>query len=238
MPEDEENTTDVLAKKIAGDIVLSDVPSAAIQKWRNIFKISQRALAEEMGIMSSVISDYESGRRSSPGVGMIKKIVSALISIDQKTGSVVYNEFNSMYTDEKLNDVIIDIRELEHPANIKSIQAAVDGVIVSGKKDLMKNIYGYTIIDPIKAIVDLSPKELVKLYGITTERAMVFTNVVHGRSPLIAIKVTNLRPGVVVFHGLENIDPLAERIALVEKIPVIVSKLKSVDELVHNLKAL
>ena len=238
MPEDEENTTDVLAKKIAGDIVLSDVPSAAIQKWRNIFKISQRALAEEMGIMSSVISDYESGRRSSPGVGMIKKIVSALISIDKKTGSVVYNEFNSMYTDEKLNDVIIDIREWEHPANIKSIQAAVDGVIVSGKKDLMKNIYGYTIIDPIKAIVDLSPKELVKLYGITTERAMVFTNVVHGRSPLIAIKVTNLRPGVVVFHGLENIDPLAERIALVEKIPVIVSKLKSVDELVHNLKAL
>ena len=238
MPDEEENTTDVLAKKIAGDIVLAATPSAAIQKWRNIFKISQRALAEEMGIMSSVISDYESGRRSSPGVGMIKKIVSALISIDQKTGGVVYNEFNSMYTDEKLNDVIIDIRELEHPSNIKNIQAVVDGVLVSCKKDLMKNIYGYTIIDPIKAIVDLSPKELVKLYGITTERAMVFTNVAHGRSPLIAIKVTNLRPGVVVFHGLEKIDPLAERIALVEKIPVIVSKLNSVDELVRNLKAL
>lgn len=237
MPE-EESASEVLAKKIAGDIVLAKTPSAAIQKWRNIFKISQRALAEEMGIMSSVISDYESGRRSSPGVGMIKKIVSALISIDQKTGSVVCNEFNSMYTDEKLNDVIIDIRELDPPTDIKSIKAAVDGVLVSDKKDLMKSIYGYTIIDPIKAIVDLSPKELVKLYGLTTERAMVFTNIAHGRSPLIAIKVTNLRPGVVVFHGLEKIDPLAERIALVEKIPVIVSKLKSVDELVHNLKML
>ncbi len=122
---EEESASEVLAKKIAGDIVLAKTPSAAIQKWRNIFKISQRALAEEMGIMSSVISDYESGRRSSPGVGMIKKIVSALISIDQKTGSVVCNEFNSMYTDEKLNDVIIDIRELDHPTDIKSIKAAV-----------------------------------------------------------------------------------------------------------------
>ena len=56
-------------KRIAGDIVLSDTPGKTIQKWRNIFKIPQRVLAKEVGVMPSVISDYENGRRKSPGIG-------------------------------------------------------------------------------------------------------------------------------------------------------------------------
>ena len=64
-----------LAKDIVGEIVLSERPEDVIRKWRNIFQISQKELAAELGMTSSVISDYESGRRKSPGIGMIKKYV-------------------------------------------------------------------------------------------------------------------------------------------------------------------
>ena len=41
--------------------------------------------------------------------------------------------------------------------------------------------------------------DLVKAYGMTTDRALIFTNVSSGRSPMVAIKVTNLKPSLVVF---------------------------------------
>ena len=75
-----------LAKRIAGEIVLSSEAGKIIQKWRNVFKIPQRRLADEMKIMPSVISDYENGRRKSPGIKMVKKIVDAMIAIDERLG--------------------------------------------------------------------------------------------------------------------------------------------------------
>ena len=83
-----------------------------------------------------------------------------------------------------------------------------------------KQVNGYTVIDAMKAIVDLSPIDMVKLYGMTSERVMVFTGANTGRSSMVALKVTNLRPGFVVFHGSEKIDDLAKRIAELESIPL------------------
>lgn len=235
---EKEASREGLEKKIAGDIVLSESPGAAIQKWRAIFKISQRTLADKMHVMSSVISDYESGRRKSPGVAMIKKIVDAIITIDEETGGPVSHEFNNIYSGEKLSDAIIDIRELKKPTTIKEIVTLVSGNAVIEGADMSKKIYGYAIIDSIKAIVEISPSEFVRLYGITTDRAIIFTGVAHGKSPLVAIKVANLKPGVVVFHGLKELDKVAERIAHVEKIPVIISNKQTVEELVSSLKTL
>lgn len=235
---EKEASKESLEKKIAGDIVLSENPGAAIQKWRNIFKISQRALAEKMSVMSSVVSDYESGRRRSPGVAMIKKIVEALLSVDEDAGSRVSSEFNNIYSGEKLGDAIIEIRDLARPATINELLPVVKGDLAADKEDAEKKILGYAIIDSIKAIVEISPSEFVKLYGLTRDRAIIFTGVAHGKSPLVAIKVANLRPGVVVFHGLKELDKLAERIARVEKIPVIISNMATVDELVASLKTL
>ncbi|MFH1126672.1 MAG: helix-turn-helix domain-containing protein [archaeon] len=227
---------DKLAKKIAGEIVLTQNPGDAIQKWRNIFKISQRELATEMGLMPSVISDYESGRRKSPGVAMIRKIVNSFLKIDDSKGNIISREFNSIYSTETLSDAILDIRETTKAHTLEDIAKYVNGTIIIGQEDSKKSIFGYTIIDSIKAIIELSPKELVKLYGMTTERALVFTKVERGRSPLIAIKVTNLKPGAVIFHGLKELDKLAERIAKVEGIPIIISKCETIDELITNLK--
>lgn len=225
-----------LAKEMASDIVNSERVGDAIQKWRGIFHISQRQLADEMRVMPSVISDYESGRRKSPGTRMVKKIIDTLIRIDEKAGWAVTKEFASLNYSDKLNDVIIDIRELKKPLTIADVAAAVEGNLLN-KAHRNKPIYGYTIIDSIKAIIALSPEELVRLYGLTTERAMIFTGVSSGRSPFIAIKVTNLKPGVIVLHKIkEKLDPLAMKIAENENIPVILSNIDNVDKLVFNLR--
>lgn len=227
---------DKLAKKIAGEIVLAQEPGAAIQKWRNIFKIPQRDLAHEMSLMPSVISDYESGRRKSPGVAMIKKIVNSLMKIDKTNGNTITREFNNLYSNETLSDAILDICETTKPYTLKDISSYINGKIINPETKPEKPLYGYTIIDSLKAIIELSPKELVKLYGMTTERALIFTKVERGRSPLIAIKVTNLKPGAVIFHGPKEIDKLAQRIAKVEKIPLIISQLETTDQLISSLK--
>ncbi len=225
----------MLATQIAGEIVLSETPGSVIQKWRNIFKIPQRRLAEELNIMPSVISDYESGRRKSPGIGMIKKIVMGLLNIDEKRGGEVIKEFSSLFPDEKISDAILNIKEFEKPVSLREFADLVNGEIIVGKTVEDKLIYGYTIIDSIKAIIELSPAELVKLYGLTTERALIFTNVEHGRSPFIAIKVTNLRPGVIVFHEVDELDVVGRRIAEVENIPVILSKIRDIEKLISIL---
>ena len=82
-------TKETLAKRIAGEIVLSNEAGKVIQKWRNIFKIPQRKLADEMKIMPSVISDYENGRRKSPGIKVVKRIVDAMIAIEEKAGGKI-----------------------------------------------------------------------------------------------------------------------------------------------------
>mgnify|MGYP002626404701 CR=1 FL=1 len=62
-------------QQIAGEIAISPDPGKTIRKWREEFGRSQHQLADDMGISHSVVSDYESGRRKSPGVAVIKKMV-------------------------------------------------------------------------------------------------------------------------------------------------------------------
>lgn len=224
-----------LAKKIAGEIVLSSDAGKTIQKWRNIFKVPQRRLADEMHIMPSVVSDYESGRRKSPGIKVIKRIVENLINIDEKTGENVLKYFSSFPSETILSNAVIDLKELPKPVSVndfcKTIQSSL---LVRG--DLGEsNVYGYTIIDSLKAIIELPPVELVKLYGLTSERALIFTNVKRGRSPMVALKVSNLKPGLVVFHGIEAVDDVAKRIGEVESIPIAVCKGLSIDEMIKEL---
>ena len=73
-------------EKIAGEITLSSEPGQTIRKWRKLFTISQKELAEELQVSPSVISDYEAGRRKSPGIATIKKVVQALIDIEVARG--------------------------------------------------------------------------------------------------------------------------------------------------------
>ncbi len=225
-----------LAKRIAGEIVLSEEAGRTIQKWRNIFKIPQRRLADEMGIMPSVISDYENGRRKSPGIKMIKRIVESMISLDEKTGGKIIQEFAVLPTQAVLSEAVLDMREFEVPVNIKEFCKIIEAPLVVREDMIDKKIYGYTVIDALKAITDLSPMDMVKLYGLTSERALIFIKSSSGRSSMVALKVTNLRPGLVVLQGSGKIDDLARRIAELEGIPIGVTKIKNTENLLKTLK--
>ncbi len=225
-----------IGKRIAGEIVLSPDAGKTIQKWRSIFKIPQRVLAEAMHVMPSVISDYENGRRKSPGIKVVKRIVDAMIALDEKAGGKVIREFSSFPMKEILSEAVLDLKEFHTAISVKDFCKAISANLVVGS-GWAGELYGYTVIDAHKAIIELPPIEMVKLYGLTSARALVFTGAHSGRSSMVALKVTNLRPGLVVFYGgVGGIDDLAARIAETEKIPIAVLKGTSENNLIENLK--
>ena len=71
---------------IAGSVVLSDNPSLQLKYWRKNFGIKQADLARKMDITPSVLSDYEKGRRPSPGVNFIKRYLIALYDLRKLNG--------------------------------------------------------------------------------------------------------------------------------------------------------
>ena len=222
--------------KIAGEIVLSRNPYKTIKKWREIFGVTQLELSKELGVSPSVVSDYESGRRKSPGANMIKRFVEALINIDEKQGSKVLRAYKRMQGSGVKNEAILDIREFTTPMKIKDFCSIVDGKFVANRHLKDKEIYGYTAIDSIKAILEMNSDEFIKIYGLTSERALVFTKVSSGRSPLVAIRVSSIKPGVVVLQGLKKVDPLGIKIAERERIPIIISRFEDPEELIKELR--
>lgn len=224
---------EVLSRRVAGEIILSGNPGATMRKWREIFRVAQISLANELRISSSVISDYESGRRKSPGTQFVKKFVNALVSIDEEKGGHLLRELSRLTT--TTSDAIIDIHEFSVPIKAEALCRIVEGVPIACKELLNRDIYGYTIVDSIKAILTFSGADFYQIFGSTTERALIFTNVSHGRSPMVAVRVHPLKPRMIVIHGLEKADSLAVHLAEVERIPLVLSRKKSVDELVRSL---
>lgn len=225
-----------LARKIAGEIVLAEKPGKSMRKWREMFGIRQKGLAGKLGISASVISDYESGRRKSPGIGFVRRFINALIQED----SVERGELTKMLSSVRKSEAILDLREFLTPFPIKKFVKTVDGRVIvrGGMKE--KEVWGYTLIDSIKAILELSETGFMDLYGANTERALIFTKVHTGRSPMIAIKVTSPKPSLIILHGLKagSVDKLAASIAKSENIPLVVSEINSEEELTNRLKKL
>jgi len=225
-----------LAKEIVGEIVMSDSPEKAIKKWRSIFKISQKRLSRELGITPSVVSDYESGRRKSPGIRMIRKYVDALLKIDEDNGAMTIRSFSKVKDDSlPVSNAVMDIKEFSSGMSAEEFCKRINAVPYV-KTNLENDIYGYTIIDAPKAITELSFSELIKLYGLTTQRALVFTKTTTGKTPMVALKLTSLRPGLVVLHGLDVVDDVAKRIAEVEGIPLAVCRMGRIEDLLECVK--
>ncbi len=231
-----------ISRLIAGEIVLSDNPGKVMRKWREYFEVSQAELAERMGTTPSVISDYESGRRRSPGSYFIKKFVSTLISIElERGGRRLELLMRQLSMSDRYLIAVIDMMEFPKPVSFEDFLKAIDGEVVVMPEFQKIDIHGYTIVDSIRLVLEVSPQEYFKLYGTTTERAAIFTNVKYGRSPLIAIHTflafTDLRPAVVVLHGVDKPDPLGVEIAKRDRIPLVVTKL-SVSDIIRNLRRL
>jgi putative transcriptional regulator len=71
---------------IAGSVVLSDNPPQQLKYCRKKCGIKQADLARHMNLTPSVLSDYEKGRRPSPGVKFIKRYLLALYELAKSDG--------------------------------------------------------------------------------------------------------------------------------------------------------
>lgn len=213
---------DRLAEKMAGEITLSREPGPTIRKWREIFESSQTELAEHLKVSPSVISDYESGRRKSPGTLTVQRIVRGLLAIDEQRGNRVLRNYQSMM---ETNEAILDIRELLIPVQMDKFVKAIDGEVLANEDKMDRELKGYTVIDSVKAITSLTAFEYTKIYGWTSERALIFTGISTGRSPMVAIRVHPMKPALIVYHKPERMDDLALRLAKTETIPLVVTRL-------------
>src|SRR5437773_5311927 len=86
-----------LREKIGGEIALSEQPGKTMRKWREELRITQTDLAHHMRVSPIVISDYEAGRRTSPGIKSIHRLVDALLEIDQRTGQMLFQRLGVYY---------------------------------------------------------------------------------------------------------------------------------------------
>jgi len=223
------NARGLLAEKIAGEITLSQTPGETLKRWRRNFGITQTELSNYLGISPSVISDYESGRRKSPGIMIVSKIIDALLRIDESRGCNILRAYEDMWVDILGLDSICSVCEYKDPIPLADMASKLNAEVIFGRTDI--TIWGYTIIDSMKAIVEMLPDQFQKIYGRSTARALIFTGVRSGKSPMVAVRVSNLKPGAVVLQGLTplEVDPVAVRIAEIENIPLLTTHF-SVDE--------
>ncbi|MCQ1534267.1 helix-turn-helix domain-containing protein [Methanosarcina sp. KYL-1] len=233
--ESSENLRNRLAEKMAGEITLSEKPGESLKKWRSNFEISQTDIANYLKVSPSVISDYESGRRKSPGTLIVRKIVESLLEIDMERGGKKIHAYETMLSAENSSKSIYSTYEYTIPIQLAKLVNLIEGDVIY--KGVERPLYGFSVIDSQRAILELSSHEFQKLYGWSTDRAMIFTRVSTGKSPMVAIRVTNLKPGAVVLQGLrkEDVEPVAVKMAEVDRIPLIASTME-LDQIIQLLK--
>ena len=209
-----------LSEKIAGEVVLSPHPGRTLRKWREDFGISQRDLARNLETVPSVISDYESERRASPGAAFIRRYVHGLLDVDQRAGGRVGQRLGV----HPHSDGILGMREFSVAIPLKALADQLEARAAS-QVDLHRDIHGFTLLDAPRAILSIDASRFVEVYGWTTQRALIFSNVKYGRSPMVAIRAHPLKPAAVVFANPGRIDPLAIRLSEVENIPLLTTAL-------------
>jgi putative transcriptional regulator len=220
--------------EIAGEISLSDDPGATMRKWREIFSISQVELAKHLGITVSTISDYEGNRRKSPGTHVVKRFVTALFNIDQMKGGHIISKFREK---EKPVSEYFEVHEFARSISLKDFVELIGGKVLTNA-DMLENkkIYGYTLIDSIKVILDMPFSYFQNLYGNVNQRVFIFTGISTGRSPFVVVRVSPSKPSAIVLHNIEpdKVDKLAMKISDRERIPMIVTRM-SVEDIKESL---
>ena len=217
---------------MAGEIVVSEKPGDTLRKWREIFQLSQKELANLLGVNPSVVCDFEKGRRASPGIGTVRKFVEAMVDYDSSHGGKVVNTMAGART----NEAIVDIREFTSGISIESIIEKIEGDVLAGSEEIIERpIYGYTMIDSLKAITTFNA--VGEMYGWSNERAVFFSGVHYGRSPMIAVRAHPVKPRMVVYVKPKAVDPLAPKLADMERVVLVKTDLDE-DTIVGKLRYL
>ena len=193
-----------LAERIAGEVTLSADPGSTLRQWREEFDVTQTALADELEVSASVVSDYESGRRENPGIGVVRRVVEGLLTIDERRGGDRVRQHARVVSAGFDQRVVYDLREYSATVPLSRFYPSIGAApLVEGTA---REIAGHTVINSVEAIKRLSSDEFYRLYGQSTNRALVFTNVTRGESPLVALRVVTPTPSAVVLHGIEPED--------------------------------
>ncbi len=205
-----------LTRRMAGEIVVSEKPGETLRKWREIFQLSQKELATLLEVNPSVVCDFEKGRRASPGIVTVRKFVEAMVDYDSSHGGKVVNTMAGTRT----NNAIVDIREFTSGISIESVIEKIEGEVLAGSEEIIERpIYGYTIVDSLKAITTFNA--FGEMYGWSNERALFFSGVHYGRSPMIAVRAHPVKPRMVVYVKPKAVDPLALKLADMEKVVLV-----------------
>ena len=126
---------------------------------------------------------------------------------------------------------------MEYPFTVPAesfIKEIHGNILTTNKPGLKKNVKGFTLVDSVKTIETINSGDYNRLYGWSTERAIIFTGIRYGRSPMIAIRVHPVKPTVVVYHRPGSVDALAIKLADRENIPLVTTSL-GIDELKKKL---
>ena len=218
---------------MAGEIVVSNSPGKTLRKWREIFHLSQKHLASLLGVKPSVVCDFEKGRRRSPGITTVRRLVETMVSYDRAHGGRVAGSMAG----QQGNSAITDIREFAIGLPIMTVVEAIGGEVIAGTEELERTIYGYTIVDALRAITTFSGANFGQMYGWSNERALFFTGVQFGRSPMIAVRAHPVKPRLVCYIQPGSIDKLATKLADMERI-VLVSTSTSQEQIQQRLRQL
>ena len=222
-----------LTRRIAGEIVVSESPGETMRKWREIFHLSQKEFANLLEVKPSVVCDFEKGRRASPGIGTVRRFVETMVDYDSAHGGKVVNSMSERRT----NEAIVDIKEFTSGMPIEDMLETIEGEIIAGKEELLSRpIYGYTMVDSLKAITTFNA--FGEMYGWSNERAVFFSGVHYGRSPMIAVRAHPVKPRMVVYIKPKAVDPLATKLADMERVVLVKTKLdeKAIIEKLRYLK--
>jgi len=163
----------------------------------------------------------------------------ALLTLDERNGGQVVSAFVRLM-DVSLVDlnIVLAMSDFTTSMTSRKFCEILKCSVKSGEEYLDKEIYGYTLVDVERAVRELDSEAFLKLFGATTERCLIFTNVNTGRAPMIAIKSQEFKPTLVILHGVGKIDRLALELSEQMRIPLAVSKVGSIDALIRELRSI
>ena len=138
---------------------------------------------------------------------LVRRLVETMVIYDRAHGGRVAGSMAG----QQGNSAITDIREFAIGLSIATVVEAIGGEVIAGTEELERTIYGYTIVDALRAITTFSGANFGQMYGWSNERALFFTGVQFGRSPMIAVRVHPVKPQLVCYIQPGSIDKLACR---------------------------
>lgn len=202
------------AQLVLGEVASSRRPGEALATWRGVFGVDAGRLAPAAGLDPGRLQRIESGEVE-PSLTELRAIVSALLEHDASTGDDTLRRYGRARAD----DPILLLEEFTRPLPMLRLLEAIGAEQVGGPGPT-GDLDGVTLLDSVKAILHFEPLDYLRIHGASRRRALVFTEVHYGRSPMVAIRTHPIKPALVVFHRPGHVDDLAGRLAGVEGIPL------------------